>query len=97
MLHFVVVDVDVVVVVVVCKQPVIVPNPNSSNEDDGALLSMVFDSNANSTSIIILDSKTMTTLAEIPLPNNIPFHFHGIFCPKNTTQYSPLQLQCLQG
>jgi len=48
-------------------------------EDDGALMSLVYNSNSHLSEVFILNARTMERLARIPLPHHIPYHFHGTF------------------
>jgi carotenoid cleavage dioxygenase-like enzyme len=57
------------------------PDPSGTNEDDGILLSMVFDANTNSSLFQILDARTMERLAMAPLPIKTPFLIHSSFFP----------------
>lgn len=60
-------------------EPVFVARPDATAEDDGVLLSVVFDA-ANETSfLLILDAATMIELARADVPHHIPFGFHGQF------------------
>ena len=52
--------------------PVFVPKPQSALEDDGALLSIVFDSNTQRSFLLILDAQTMAEHARCILPHHIP-------------------------
>jgi len=54
-----------------------IADPAGSAEDDGILMSMVFDGNTNSSYLQILDAKTMKRKAKTPLPIKTPFLIHA--------------------
>lgn len=58
---------------------VFVSRPGSSDEDDGWLLGYVYDRFENRSSLLILDAAQPASepLAEILLPQRVPFGFHG--------------------
>jgi carotenoid cleavage dioxygenase-like enzyme len=66
-----------------------VPNPSGSAEDDGILLSMVFDGNRNASYFQILDARTMMRIAKAPLPIKTPFLIHASWFPE---QEGPLEI-----
>lgn len=51
-----------------------------SAEDEGALLSVVYNAVTDRSQILALDAKDFSTIFVIELPFTVPFHFHGIFC-----------------
>lgn len=60
-------------------EPVFVPRPQATSEDDGVLLSVVNDFKAKRSFLLILDAKNLEELARLTPPNIIPFGFHGQF------------------
>eukprot|EP01041_Mallomonas_annulata_P003259 gene3259-6448_t len=60
---------------------VFVAHTNSENEeeDSGSLLAVVYNSDKHTSSVLILDARTMLEVARVPLPHHIPYHFHGDF------------------
>lgn len=56
-----------------------VANPGGTAEDDGVLLSMVFDGNTNSSFFQILDAHNMKQVAKAPLPIKTPFLIHSSY------------------
>jgi beta,beta-carotene 9',10'-dioxygenase len=60
-------------------EPVFVPPPNAGDEDDGVLLSVVLDSAAGRSFLLVLDASNLTELARAEVPHHIPFGFHGQF------------------
>ncbi len=58
---------------------VFVPRPGSTNEDGGWLMGYVYDRSESRSSLLILNAEEPTSepLAEIVLPQRVPFGFHG--------------------
>jgi carotenoid cleavage dioxygenase-like enzyme len=52
---------------------------HSLTEDDGYLLSIVYDEAENSSDFIIVDAKNLDLLASVRLPQRVPFGFHGLW------------------
>jgi len=59
-------------------EPVFVPAANSSTEDDGYLMTYIYDASSDSSSFVIMDAASMDSepVASIDLPR-IPGGFHG--------------------
>ena len=64
-------------------EPVFVPSPAAKGEDDGVLLSIVLDTAADRSFLLVLDAGSLAELARAHAPHLIPFHFHGAFFPKH--------------
>jgi carotenoid cleavage dioxygenase len=64
-------------------EPVFVPRPGSSAEDDGWLLVAVYDAGADTSELVILDARDMAAdpVARIHLPRRVPHGFHGNWVP----------------
>ncbi len=60
-------------------EPLFVPAPNGGDEDDGVLLSLALDSNADRSVLLCLDATTLTERGRAPLPHRLPAGFHGQF------------------
>jgi beta,beta-carotene 9',10'-dioxygenase len=60
-------------------EPVFVAAPNAEDEDDGVLLSVVFDGRTGTSFLLVLDAGTLAELARAEVPHHIPFGFHGQF------------------
>ena len=60
-------------------EPVFVAAPEASTEDAGAVLSVVFDSQRDTSFLLVLDGQSFTEIARINLPQYVPFGFHGQF------------------
>lgn len=60
-------------------EPVFVPHPNGSSEDDGVVLSVVLDPSNERSMLVILDASSFDERARALVPHTIPFGFHGQF------------------
>lgn len=60
-------------------EPVFVPRPGAEAEDDGVLLSVVLDTEAGASFLLVLDAHTFTEIARAQAPHHVPFGFHGQF------------------
>jgi carotenoid cleavage dioxygenase-like enzyme len=60
-------------------EPLFVARPGGTDEDDGVLLSVVLDANAGTSSLLVLDARTLSQLGRATVPHHIPFGFHGLF------------------
>jgi beta,beta-carotene 9',10'-dioxygenase len=58
-------------------EPVFVDRPGGSAEDDGVILSVVLDTNAERSFLLVLDAATFEEVARAEAPHHIPFGFHG--------------------
>lgn len=66
-------------------EPVFVPRPGGSAEDDGVLLSVVLRGGPRPASfLLVLDAASFTELARAEVPHAIPFGFHGQFTREPT-------------
>lgn len=63
------------------SEPVFVPHPEGTAEDDGWLLSVFYDGARQSSEVVILDARDLTTgpLARLKLRHHIPYGLHGSF------------------
>ncbi len=63
----------------VTMEPVFVAKENAAAEDEGWLMSYVFDKNTNRSDVVILDAQNFEDdpVAVIHLPVRVPFGFHG--------------------
>ena len=60
-------------------EPIFVAAPNASDEDEGVILSPVYDAAANTSSIYIWNAKNLQVLAVLESEINVPFTLHGIW------------------
>ena len=66
------------------SEPVFVPRPGATSEDDGVLLCLLNDEVARTTSLVVLDAATMALQARLRLPRALPYGFHGDWEPETT-------------
>ena len=61
------------------SEPVFVPRPDSIDEDDGWLLTLVYDAAQHRSQLVILDARNVsaTPLARLHLKHHVPHGFHG--------------------
>jgi carotenoid cleavage dioxygenase-like enzyme len=60
-------------------EPVFVARPDARAEDDGVVLSVVLDSAAERSFLLVLDAASFGEIARAEAPQRIPFGFHGQF------------------
>lgn len=60
-------------------EPVFVAEPEGDAEDDGLLLSVVFEAEADTSFLLALDASSLEEVARAETPHRIPFGFHGSF------------------
>jgi beta,beta-carotene 9',10'-dioxygenase len=60
-------------------EPVFVAAPDAKDEDEGVLLSVVFDAGREASYLLVLDARTLNELARAVVPHHIPYGFHGQF------------------
>jgi len=58
------------------------PNPDRRAEDDGVLVTIVFDGPRQQSYLLLLDAATFTPINRAYLPHNIPWSAHGMFFPE---------------
>ena len=58
-------------------EAIFVPNPAGTEEDDGALLSVVLDGFSGKSYLLCLDAKMMTERGRASLETVVGFGFHG--------------------
>jgi beta,beta-carotene 9',10'-dioxygenase len=61
------------------SEPIFVPAPNATQEDEGVLLSVVLNSHTNTSYLLVLDAQTFGEIARAQVPQHVPFGFHGQF------------------
>lgn len=67
------------------SEPVFVLKPGATAEDDGWIISCVYDPGRHCSDVVILDAQDFTggPVATISLPVRVPFTFHGGWAPDN--------------
>jgi len=63
-------------------EPIFVPDPKGTEEDDGVLLSVVLDSEASKSFLLVVDARTMQEMGRADLPHHVPFSLGGEFFPR---------------
>ena len=65
------------------SEPVFVPRPNGTAEDDGWLMIMVYNAERDRSELVILDARDLTqgAIARLGLKHHIPYGLHGSFTP----------------
>jgi beta,beta-carotene 9',10'-dioxygenase len=58
-------------------EPIFIPKPDGKSEDDGIILSILYDANLKKSFLLILDARDMKELAKGEIPQLLPFGFHG--------------------
>jgi carotenoid cleavage dioxygenase len=60
------------------------PKPNAVSEDDGYLLSFVYNDHDDSSELVILNAQNITAepLARVKLPQRVPLGFHACWVPE---------------
>ncbi|MFD7065158.1 carotenoid oxygenase family protein [Streptomyces sp. NPDC059906] len=63
----------------VTQEPAFVARPGAEAEDDGWILSVVYDGNTDRSELVVLDAADVTAppVARVHLPRRVPFGFHG--------------------
>ncbi len=73
-------------------EPVFIPSPNAKNEDEGVILSVVYDEGKKRSFLLVLDGQSFDEIAQAELPWEIPGSFHGqyfsesVFLPQKTEE-----------
>jgi len=69
------------------SEPVFVRKLGAAAEDEGWILSYVYDPKRNLSDVVILDSRDFAgePIATIRLPVRVPFGFHGGWAPDRVT------------
>jgi carotenoid cleavage dioxygenase-like enzyme len=64
-------------------EPLFVARRAESEEDDGYVLTLVYDQTRNASELMILDARNINAepVARIPLPHRVPYGFHGNWVP----------------
>mmetsp|Transcript_24814 Transcript_24814/g.69512 ORF Transcript_24814/g.69512 Transcript_24814/m.69512 type:complete len:535 (-) Transcript_24814:1634-3238(-) len=57
-----------------------VPRDGDPNEDSGVLLSVLYNSTADSSELGIFSAASLEKIDSYPLPSVVPFHAHGMTC-----------------
>ena len=63
-------------------EPIFIPNPNATKEDDGILLSVILDGEKGLSYLGVFDAGTLTLRSKSYVPMSLPFNLHGQFFPE---------------
>jgi all-trans-8'-apo-beta-carotenal 15,15'-oxygenase len=65
------------------SEPIFVPRPNSNREDEGWVLTLVYDANQHRSDVVILDGRDLNQgpVARLHLKHHIPYGLHGNWTP----------------
>lgn len=66
------------------SEPVFIPATNAINEDDGWLMTLVYDSAHHKSELVILDARNLhqNPVARLHLKHHVPYGLHGSFTPE---------------
>ncbi len=64
------------------SEPVFVPDAPDSQEDEGWLLTVVYDATTDRSDVEILDARDLSIMGTVHLPVRVPFGFHGSWIPR---------------
>ena len=55
------------------------PRPGAIAEDDGWLVTFVYDENSNSSELVVVNAQDVTAepVARVIIPQRVPYGFHG--------------------
>lgn len=67
-------------------EPVYVARPDAQSEDDGILLTVVLDAEANNSYLLLLDARDLSEIARARVPQHVPFGFHGAYIHHGTLE-----------
>ena len=59
------------------SEPIFIPRPGATDEDDGVLLTVVMDVQVRHSALVVIDAKTMTELGRAVMPIVMTYGFHG--------------------
>lgn len=66
------------------SEPIFVPRPDTNQEDDGWVLTLVYDASKHRSDVVILDGRDLNrgSVARLHLKHHIPYGLHGSWTPK---------------
>jgi beta,beta-carotene 9',10'-dioxygenase len=62
-------------------EPIFVGRPDRKEEDDGVILSVVLDTQAGISFLLVLDAQSFSEIARAEIPHAILFGYHGAYFP----------------
>jgi len=66
-------------------EPVFVPYPGATDEQQGWLMTYVHDESLNQSELLILEARDLSTVARIEIPQRVPYGFHGTWVPTGSS------------
>ena len=63
-------------------EPFFIPDPEGRAEDDGLVVTVVYDGTAGFSYLLLLDGRSFTEVTRAYLPHRVPFSFHGNWFPE---------------
>jgi all-trans-8'-apo-beta-carotenal 15,15'-oxygenase len=63
------------------SEPMFVPRPGATHEDDGWVLSLIYNAERHASDLMVLDAADLRVQARVKLPLHIPYGLHGSFVP----------------
>ncbi|MBK1989785.1 carotenoid oxygenase family protein [Sphaerospermopsis aphanizomenoides BCCUSP55] len=65
-------------------EPIFIPRPNSQQEDDGWVISVIYNAEHHRSDVVILDASDFQkgAVAKLHLKHHIPYGLHGSFTPE---------------
>jgi all-trans-8'-apo-beta-carotenal 15,15'-oxygenase len=63
-------------------EPVFVPRPGGTAEDDGWVVVMVFHAARDRSEVVVLAAQDLALVAVLPLKHHVPYGLHGCFVPE---------------
>jgi all-trans-8'-apo-beta-carotenal 15,15'-oxygenase len=59
------------------SEPIFVSKPDAVREDDGWLITVVYNAQRHASDVVILDAGNLSTVACLELTHHIPYGLHG--------------------
>lgn len=68
------------------SEPLFVPRPGGTSDEDGWVVVFVYDKSRNTSDLAVLDASNVAAgpIARVHLPRRVPFGFHGWWMPEST-------------
>ncbi len=63
-------------------EPIFIPKPKATREDDGWLITIVYNAKRHASDVVILDATNLATVAGLELKHHIPYGLHGSWTPR---------------
>jgi all-trans-8'-apo-beta-carotenal 15,15'-oxygenase len=65
------------------SEPQFIVKPQATTEDDGWIITLVYQADRHGTDVVILDSRDLSVAAKLHLPHHLPFGLHGSWTEKS--------------